>query len=118
VHPFRFLRKPVIHAATPSEALVNRLSTAQGAFKVSFALALIHQLVAATASEECTPIKDRHPLAASCRIRAPGSVARDAGRHKAVGNVKNDRPDLIEPAPSTPESVENQIPNGPGPLFP
>jgi putative SOS response-associated peptidase YedK len=36
---------------------------------------------------------------------------------KAVGNVKNDRPDLIEPASATPESVENQAPSGPGPLF-
>ena len=36
---------------------------------------------------------------------------------KAVGSVKNDRPDLIEPASATPESVENQAPSGPGLLF-
>ncbi|MCU1250612.1 MAG: response-associated peptidase [Edaphobacter sp.] len=35
----------------------------------------------------------------------------------AVGNVKNDRPDLIEPASATPESVENQAPSSPGSLF-
>jgi hypothetical protein len=56
MHPFRFLRKPVVDAATPSEALLDSLSTAQGAFKVSFALALIRQLVAATASKERIPI--------------------------------------------------------------
>jgi hypothetical protein len=67
VDPFRFLRKPLIHAATPSEALLDGLSTAQSAFIVSFALALMRQLVAATASEERTPIKDCHPPAASAR---------------------------------------------------
>jgi putative SOS response-associated peptidase YedK len=36
---------------------------------------------------------------------------------KAVGSVKNDRPDLIEPAPATPEPSENQASGGPGPLF-
>jgi putative SOS response-associated peptidase YedK len=36
---------------------------------------------------------------------------------KAVGNVKNDRPDLMEPPSATPESVENQVSSGPGPLF-
>jgi putative SOS response-associated peptidase YedK len=36
---------------------------------------------------------------------------------KAVGNVKNDRPDLMDPQSATPESVENQAPTVPGPLF-
>jgi putative SOS response-associated peptidase YedK len=36
---------------------------------------------------------------------------------KAVGNVKNDRPELIEPASATPESIENHAPEVPGSLF-
>jgi putative SOS response-associated peptidase YedK len=36
---------------------------------------------------------------------------------KAVGNVKNDDPDLIKPDSITSDSVENQASNGPGSLF-
>ena len=36
---------------------------------------------------------------------------------KAVGNVKNDSPELIEPASATPESSENRSPETPGLLF-
>ena len=36
---------------------------------------------------------------------------------KAVGNVKNDSPELIEPASATPESSENRSPEAPGLLF-
>lgn len=36
---------------------------------------------------------------------------------KAVGNVKNDRPELIEPASATPEWVEDNPPETPGLLF-
>jgi putative SOS response-associated peptidase YedK len=36
---------------------------------------------------------------------------------KAVGNVKNDSPALIEPASATPESSENRSPETPGLLF-
>ncbi len=67
VHSFRFLRKPVIHATTPSEPLLDGLSTAQGAFKVSFALALICQLMAVTASKDCPTVQDRHSPCASPR---------------------------------------------------
>jgi putative SOS response-associated peptidase YedK len=36
---------------------------------------------------------------------------------KAVGNVKNDSPELIEPASATPESSENRPPEAPGLFF-
>ena len=36
---------------------------------------------------------------------------------KAVGNVKNDSPELIEPASAGPESSENRSPETPGPLL-
>ena len=36
---------------------------------------------------------------------------------KAVGNTKNDSPELIEPASATPESSENRSPEAPGLLF-
>jgi putative SOS response-associated peptidase YedK len=36
---------------------------------------------------------------------------------KAVGNVKNDRPELIEPASTAPEEVEEDVADSPGPLF-
>jgi putative SOS response-associated peptidase YedK len=36
---------------------------------------------------------------------------------KAVGNVKNDRPELIEPASATPESIDEGVEDSPGPLF-
>jgi hypothetical protein len=36
---------------------------------------------------------------------------------KAVGNVKNDSPELIEPASAAPESSENCSPEAPGSLF-
>jgi putative SOS response-associated peptidase YedK len=36
---------------------------------------------------------------------------------KVVGNVKNYRPELMEPASATPESNEDQSSNGLGPLF-
>jgi putative SOS response-associated peptidase YedK len=36
---------------------------------------------------------------------------------KAVGNVKNDSPELIEPASAAPESSENRSPEAPGSLF-
>ena len=36
---------------------------------------------------------------------------------KAVGNTKNDSPELIEPASATPESSENCSPDTPGLLF-
>jgi putative SOS response-associated peptidase YedK len=36
---------------------------------------------------------------------------------KAVGNVKNDRPELIEPASAAPEEVEEGVKDSPGPLF-
>ena len=36
---------------------------------------------------------------------------------KAVSNVKNDSPDLIEPASATPESSENRSPETPGLRF-
>jgi putative SOS response-associated peptidase YedK len=36
---------------------------------------------------------------------------------KAVGNVKNDRPELIEPASAPPEEVEEGVKDSPGPLF-
>jgi hypothetical protein len=34
-----------------------------------------------------------------------------------IGNVKNDSPDLIEPASAAPESSENRSPETPGLLF-
>jgi len=37
---------------------------------------------------------------------------------KAVGNVKNDNPELIEPASATPEQAEEPLPERPGSLFP
>jgi hypothetical protein len=37
--------------------------------------------------------------------------------NKAVGNVKNDRPELIEPASTAPESIEDKPPETPGLLF-
>jgi transposase len=36
---------------------------------------------------------------------------------KAVGNVKNDSTELIEPASAAPESSENRSPEAPGSLF-
>jgi putative SOS response-associated peptidase YedK len=36
---------------------------------------------------------------------------------KAVGNVKNDRPELIEPTSAAPEEVEEVVEDSPGPLF-
>ena len=36
---------------------------------------------------------------------------------KAVGNVKNDRPELIEPASAAPAEVEEGVEDRPGPLF-
>jgi len=36
---------------------------------------------------------------------------------KAVGNVKNDSPELIEPASTTPDQVDEETDEGPGPLF-
>jgi hypothetical protein len=36
---------------------------------------------------------------------------------KAVGNVKNDRPELIEPTSAASESSENRSPETPGLLF-
>jgi putative SOS response-associated peptidase YedK len=36
---------------------------------------------------------------------------------KAVGNVKNDSPELIEPASATPNQVDEGTNEGPGPLF-
>jgi putative SOS response-associated peptidase YedK len=36
---------------------------------------------------------------------------------KAVGNVKNDRPELIESESAAPEEVEEGVEDGPGPLF-
>jgi hypothetical protein len=36
---------------------------------------------------------------------------------KAVGNVKNDRPELIEPASAAPESPEDRPPKTPRLLF-
>jgi putative SOS response-associated peptidase YedK len=36
---------------------------------------------------------------------------------KAVGNVKNDSPDLIEPASATPNQVDKGTHASPGPLF-
>jgi hypothetical protein len=36
---------------------------------------------------------------------------------KAVGNVKNDRPELIEPASAVPEEVEEGVEDSPGSLF-
>jgi len=36
---------------------------------------------------------------------------------KAVGNAKNDSPELIEPDSATPESSENSSPETPGLLF-
>jgi putative SOS response-associated peptidase YedK len=36
---------------------------------------------------------------------------------KAVGNVKNDSPDLIKPASATPEPAEDRAPEAPGSLF-
>jgi hypothetical protein len=36
---------------------------------------------------------------------------------KAVGNVKNDRPELIEPASAAPEEVKEGVEDSPGPLF-
>jgi putative SOS response-associated peptidase YedK len=36
---------------------------------------------------------------------------------KAVGNVKNDSPELIEPASTTPNEVDQGTDEGPGPLF-
>jgi putative SOS response-associated peptidase YedK len=36
---------------------------------------------------------------------------------KAVGNVKNDRPELIEPVSASPESIENLSPETPGLVF-
>jgi hypothetical protein len=36
---------------------------------------------------------------------------------KAVGNVKNDRPELIEPASAAQEEVEEGVTDRPGPLF-
>ena len=36
---------------------------------------------------------------------------------KAVGNVKNDSPELMEPASATPEASENRSPETPGLLF-
>ena len=37
--------------------------------------------------------------------------------NKAVGNVKNDRPQLMEPASDTQEPAEKQPPEQPGSLF-
>ena len=36
---------------------------------------------------------------------------------KAVGNAKNDRPELIEPASVAPEEVEQGVKDSLGPLF-
>jgi putative SOS response-associated peptidase YedK len=36
---------------------------------------------------------------------------------KAVGNVKNDSPELIEPAATKPNQVEERTDENPGPLF-
>jgi putative SOS response-associated peptidase YedK len=36
---------------------------------------------------------------------------------KAVGNVKNDRPELIEPSSATPNHVDEGTDGSPGPLF-
>jgi putative SOS response-associated peptidase YedK len=36
---------------------------------------------------------------------------------KAVGNVKNDSPELIEPASTTPNQVDEGTDGSPGPLF-
>jgi hypothetical protein len=36
---------------------------------------------------------------------------------KAVGNVKNDSPELIEPTSSTPNQVDEGSDGSPGPLF-
>jgi putative SOS response-associated peptidase YedK len=36
---------------------------------------------------------------------------------KAVGNVKNDRPELIEPTSSAPEASDDPFPEAPGSLF-
>jgi hypothetical protein len=36
---------------------------------------------------------------------------------KAVGNVKNDSPELIEPASTTPNEVDRGTDEGPGLLF-
>jgi hypothetical protein len=36
---------------------------------------------------------------------------------KAVGNVKNDRPELIEPASAVTENSEDRPPEAPGLLF-
>jgi hypothetical protein len=36
---------------------------------------------------------------------------------KAVGNVKNGSPELLEPASAAPESSENRSPKTPGLLF-
>ena len=36
---------------------------------------------------------------------------------KAVGNVKNDSPELVEPASATPESSEHRSQETPGLLF-
>jgi putative SOS response-associated peptidase YedK len=36
---------------------------------------------------------------------------------KAVGNVKNDRPELIEPASATSKQTEEPLRDGPGSLF-
>jgi hypothetical protein len=36
---------------------------------------------------------------------------------KAVGNVKNDLPELIEPASPTPEQSDKPLPERPGSLF-
>jgi hypothetical protein len=37
---------------------------------------------------------------------------------KAVGNVKNDSSDLIQPVSATPEQAEEPLPERPGSLFP
>jgi hypothetical protein len=36
---------------------------------------------------------------------------------KAVGNVKNDRPELIDPASATSKQTEEPLRDGPGSLF-
>jgi len=58
---------------------------------------------------------DRPPIDLLCPFDADKMTAWKVD--KAVGNVKNDRPELIEPASAATESVEDNPPETPGLLF-
>jgi putative SOS response-associated peptidase YedK len=70
------------------------------------------------------PAKDYERWLRADPVRPPIDLLRpyDADKmtawavNKDVGNVKNDTPDLIEPA-STPEPAEDRSPESPGSLF-